>query len=155
MSSRLLRPLFVFGLLAILLTVIVPAQACCGESPNYYFTVSVVGTPNCSQGRNTGVITWHADYRLPTNNHVFVFSYGDSIVQGGNHYGDVPHTPGASVDTMSSTETWTWAPATANPRRVHIEFYVDDPITNFETRSLIVFDCTRFGVTNLAVYNGR
>lgn len=154
MSSRLRRHLFVFGLLALLLTVIVPAQACCGEAPSYYFTVSVVGTPDCSQGRNTGVISWHANYRLPGNNHTYVYSYGDGVIQGNNFYGVLPHMSGAQVDTFSATETWTWSPLfSPGSKKVRIEFFISDPLIDFEARSLIVFDCTPRGVMNLAVYN--
>jgi hypothetical protein len=156
MSSRIVQAFLVFVLSLTLLSVAQSAQACCGESPNYFFTVSVVGQPDCSYRGNTGRVAWSAQYHLPTNN-TFVYSYGDGIIQGSDFYNDLPHTPGSTVDTYSSYTIWTWSsvhPSSAS-YKVRVEFWISLPSISSRVRALIVFDCTSRGAQNVTVHTGE
>ena len=156
MPSRWIQGILALTLVVILFSVSGATQACCGEAPNYFFTVSVVGQPQCDYRRQMGRVTWNAEYHLPSNN-TFVHSYGDGVTQGTDFYNDLPHTPGSSVDTFSSSTVWTWSPLhqQSGSYRVRVEFYVSMPVISQYTWALIVFDCTSRGVQNLTVHNGE
>jgi hypothetical protein len=155
MSSRLMQALLVLVLSFTLLGVAGSAQACCGEAPDWFFDLSVVGQPDCSYRGNTGRVEWSAQYRLPTNN-TFVYSYGDGVIQGSDFYDNLPHTPGYDIDTYSSYTIWTWN--TFHPinqsYKVRVEFWISLPAISQVMRALIVFDCTPRGVQNLTIYDG-
>jgi hypothetical protein len=153
MSSRLLQVLIAFALIFIVLSLPTPAKACCGETPNYFFTISVVRGPDCSVGFNTGSITWKASYHLPSNHKLFVDSYGDGVVQDTDFYEDLPHQVGSTTDYYTVSDTWQWQVGASGTRKVRIQFDVHQNITGWQDQALIVFDCTSRGVANLAVYN--
>ena len=153
MSSPLKRTL-ILTVMLVALSVAGVAEACCGTAPNYFVTVSVVGTPDCDNGRGGGTAQWKVTYHLPTAHNMFVSAYGDGVVQHTDFYTELPHTPGYDIDVMTGTSTWQWEPFTSNPRKVRVEFYVDyGPGLTSEDRSLIVFDCTARGPKNVSVHN--
>ena len=155
MPSRLMQGLitlvFVFVLFGAIGTT--QAQSCCTIPPNYFFTVSVIGTPECDYQRHTGRVQWSAQYYLPSPLNFFVWSYGDGVIQGGDFYPNLPRT--ASVATFSDQTIWTWEPfhPVNASYKVRVEFDVTAPTIDSVARSLIVFDCTPRGVQNLTVYN--
>ncbi len=152
-----LRKFLVLALMLGLSSVVGASQACC-VAPNYYMTVSIVGTPICNYHNNTGRVDWRINYHLPSNASTTFYSYGDGVNQGADFYADLPHTAGASVDTFSSYSIWDWAIPEARPRgssfKVRIQFQLQPDLNGFEDWALIVFDCTAGGATNIAVHNG-
>ena len=156
MSS--LRKFLVLALMLSLFAVVGVSQACCGEAPNYYMNVSIVGTPICDYRNNTGRVDWTINYHLPTNHNTFVYSYGDGVAQGSDFYNELPHTTGYQVDTFSSYTIWDWAVPTPRPRgssyKVRVQFEVHQNQIGFEDWALIVFDCAGSGATNVVVHNG-
>lgn len=153
MSSK--RSLLVLVLLFGLFSVVGATQACCGEVPNYYMTVSIVGQPDCDYARGTGRVNWTINYHLPPNHNTFVYSYGDGVDQGSDFYDDLPHTPGYSVDTFSDHTIWTWQSPLPrlNSYKVRVQFEVHHGGEDLDW-ALIVFDCTAHGATNVVVHNG-
>ncbi len=157
MSS--LRKLLVLALMLGLFTVVGASQACCGEAPNYFINVSVVGTPICDYRNNTGRVNWTMNYHLPTAHSTHADAYGDGVAQSSDYFGVLPHTAGASVDTLSSYSIWNWAAPAPRPRgssyKVRVQFEVHNISIGFEDWALIVFDCSASGVaTNVVVHNG-
>ena len=155
MSSRMVQALLVLVLSVTLLGAAKSAQACCGETPDWFFDLSVIGQPDCDYGRNTGRIQWSAEYRLPTPNNPYIYTYGDGVTQGG-HTVNLSHTPGYDFDTISTSTTWTWNlfhPVNQS-YKVRVEFWISLPTIEQAMRALIVFDCTSRGAQNLTIYDG-
>lgn len=150
------RKLLVVVLMLGLFTIVGVSQACCGTTPNYYINVSIVGTPICDYRSNSGRVNWTVTYNLPTNHNARIDTYGDGVDQGSDYFPQLPQTPGAQVNTLSSYTIWDWQvprpQLTSYKVRVQFEAYNDS--TGFHDWALIVFDCTARGVTNIVVHNG-
>ena len=153
MLSRM-KPGLISLALVIVLGVAGVAEACCGTAPNYFITVSIIGTPDCDNGHGGGTVQWKIAYRLPASFHVD--KYGDGVVPDGDYYPNPPHTPGATTDILTSASTWAWQPNTARmePRKVRVQFAAPvDFSDGGEDEALIVFDCTAHGAKNVQVVN--
>lgn len=153
MSTRVKQGLLSLALILVLGVTGVVA-ACCGETPNYFFTVAVVGTPDCDSGHGTGTAQWTASYHLPTAHNLFVAKYGDGVIQDTDFYSVLPHVPGAQTDVMTGSAVWHWQPGSTNPRKVRVQFNLDYGAgLHYEDAALIVFDCTSHGTQNVVVHN--
>jgi hypothetical protein len=155
MSIRFMRSVLVLMLLIVLLGLPGAAQACCGNVPDYFLTVHLIGEPNCRDR----TVKWSADYRLPGEPWMIVSVLPDPGVvqnQEGVHMLQEP----TSVDTVGRITSWEWKlTRLAEPyRRVRIQFdvYAWDPNVGaeFADGALILFYCDSHNqVTNLAVTN--
>ncbi len=146
------------GLLSLALILVLgvagAAEACCGQTADYFFTAAVVGTPDCDSGHGTGTAQWQISYHLPTAHNLFVGTYGDGVIQANDFYSTLPQVPGAPTDVMTGSAVWHWQPGSSNPRKVRVQFNLDyGSGLHYEDHALIVFDCTARGAKNLVVHN--